>query len=236
VYCVSAIWNQKKSDEVETVEVELLVVLMYPAIAVLDVLYRLIRCRVDPTLSAAMIVVCTSLVTMGATWRLCWRLKVGFWVNIEAWLVPAGARRWIVSVFRILCHALVIGTMGEPWSERRLVTVVYVLGFVNLVFSEVITETKMNVHPYRIEGYRPRHERIGVFVVMQIIYMIVLGVTQRSIFPRSGASLTDLDQWATLGTVVVATIFSKRAHVQDISTRFAGFRRVPEISADSVLP
>jgi hypothetical protein len=233
-YCISAIWRAKKSEQpgrVETVEVELLAAVMYPAVAILDILYRLIRCKVDPTLNAAMIVVFTSTITLGVSWRLCWQLqREDTWFEFDRDYFPSGPQGWIVSVFRILCHTLIIGTIGEPWSDWRLVITVYVLAFLNLLYSEIVTETKMDVHPYTVEASRPRLERIGVFVGIQIIFTIVSGATRHTILPQSGASLADLDQWATLATVIVATVFSKRGRFENIGTRIAGFRRVPGTS------
>jgi hypothetical protein len=237
IYCVSAIWRAKKADRlsrVATVEVELLAAVMYPAVAILDISYRLIRCKVDPTLNAAMIVVFNSTITLGVSWRLCWQLqREDTWFEFDRDYFPAGLQGWMVSVFRILCHALIIGTIGEPWSDRSLVITVYVLALLNLLYSEIVTETKMDVHPYTVEAARPRLERIGVFVGIQILFVIVLGATRHTIFPQSGASLADLDQCATLATVIVATVFSKRARFRNIRTPVAGFRTVP---GTSVLP
>ncbi|KAL5371584.1 hypothetical protein DPSP01_014164 [Paraphaeosphaeria sporulosa] len=212
----------------DAIDGEFLAALTYPAIAILDILYRFSRCRVDPTLDAALLVVLTAILTLSTARRLASPPDMDKWVAGD--IFPTGPRQWILSVFLVVGHSLVFSITGEPYFSWRLVLTVYLLALANVVHSTIKIERLMDRHPYRIDEKRPRWERIAVFMVFQIVFMVVLGVTQKSVFPRTGASLSDMDQCATLITVIVATIFARRAKVLDwvnsVRLRLAGFRPV----------
>jgi len=232
VASISAIWNaeQQRARKQKEMEGELLAALMYPTIAMLDLLYRFIRCKVDPTLNASMLVIIASLVTLGSARRLEWRLAYSQTVNVEDDMFPSGPRAWTMSVFLVLCHTVLWATLGEPYLDIKLFSVLYSLAIVVLMYSEIRVETLKDVYPYRTEEFRPRHERIAVFILVQVVFLIVLGTTQHSIFPSTGSKLSDLDQMATLLTVLFATIFSRTKRIfnwiQNVRRRSAGFSRL----------
>jgi hypothetical protein len=47
---------------------------MYPLIAMIDILYRLIRCKMDPGINAALLVIFTSIAVLGPARRLSWQI------------------------------------------------------------------------------------------------------------------------------------------------------------------
>lgn len=236
---LSSIWhaNYNNSDDSVrrheraddgTIDGEFLAALAYPTVAVLDILYRFIRCKVDPTMDAAMLVIITSVFTMSIARRLVSPPDLDKWANGE--FFPSGPRQWMLSIFLVLGHSLVWETLTEPYTSWRLTITVYVLLFLNILHSCIKVERLMDRYPYRVEEKRPRFERLAVFALLQIAFFIGVGLTRRSIFPRTGASLFDLDQCATLVTVIVATVFAKRTKVmgwiKQALLRLSGYHRV----------
>ena len=119
----SSIWNSRKTDSgtdaeisrkknQDTIDGELLAALTYPAVCMLDIMYRLIRCKVDPTLDASM------LVLFVGTFAISTARRLAFPPNIEDMargdLFPSGKREWTISIFLAISHSIIYGTVGEP--------------------------------------------------------------------------------------------------------------------------
>lgn len=223
----------ERKDE-DAIDGELLAALTYPAVAVLDIMYRLIRCKVDPTLNAAMLVVFASLLTIGTSRRLTSPPDVDKWASGD--MFPSGKRQWTLSIFLIVCHCIVFGTLAEPYNDVKIFVTVYSLAFGCILYSAIKTQRKMDRYPYRVEENRPRVERCVAFGVLQGVFLVVIGATRGTVLPRTGARITDLDQCATLVTVVVATAFSRRESimrcVRKFQVRVKGLRRRRLLPAD----
>lgn len=240
VSSLSAIWNADYSDGSDKqeperaeddngIDGELLASLTYPAVAMLDILYRFIRCKVDPSLNAAMLVVLAGVFSIGTTRRLVAAPDLDEWAGGQ--FFPSGPRQWILSVFLVVGHSLIWSTMAEPYNDWKIVTAIYAIALGNILHSSITIERVMDRYPYRIAKVkRPRMERVAVFLGFQAIFLVVVGTTRKSIFPQTGASLSDLDQCAALVTIVVATMYAHRMRlwdwVQQARVRLSGFRPV----------
>ena len=242
---IKSIWNGEERNrgddktkpeqkDKDAIDGELLASLTYPAVAILDIMYRLIRCKVDPTLDASMLVIFVSVLSLGTARRLASPPDADKWANGDI-MFPSGKRQWTVSTFLVICHCIVFGTIAESFNDLRILATVYSLAFGCILYSAVKSERKMDRHPYRVEEVRPRLERTIAFIVFQGIFLMAVGASRGSVMPRTGSRLSDLDQCATLITVIVATIFSSRAGImkwaQTFQPRVAGFRRLRPVPA-----
>ncbi|KAL5412274.1 hypothetical protein PMIN04_009923 [Paraphaeosphaeria minitans] len=222
-----AVRKQDKFDN-DAIDGEFLAVLAYPTVAILDLLHRFIRCKVDPTLDAAMLVILIGTFTMCTARRFASLPDLDKWVDGDYF--PSGSRQWMLSIFLQLGHSLNCETLAEPYVSGGFTITVYALLLLNILHSCIKVERLRDRYPYRFFEKRPRVKRLVMFVLLQMAFWLGLGVTRKSVFPRTGASLLDLDQCATLVTVIVATIFARRTRVLDwlkhVWLRFSGFRLV----------
>lgn len=242
---ISSIWNSGNSKEdsnavtsgekdEDAIDGELLAALTYPAIAILDIIYRLIRCKVDPTLDASMLVLCVGTFAISTTRRLASPPDMETWTNGD--FFPSGKREWTISIFLLTCHAIIQGTVGEPYHSYKLMVTIYALAMGSILYTSFRTERLMDLYPYRKNERASQMGRVAVFVLLQVVFFIVIGYTRHNVMPRTGAKLSDLDQCATLITVVVATIFTRRKAImeamQQLQVLGAGFRRVRSVPSD----
>lgn len=175
-------------------DAEILLTIGYPLVALYDVLLRLIRCQIDPGMTAAVFVLVSTLPIIGPLTRLSWQ-EDDVKAEIEPHF-PRTVKDWTWKTFRFLCHTVVYAVLSEPYLEPRVLLAVYILLFVTLLYSGISGEALFDKYPYRRIVYRPRGERVVTFCIVQIVLNIVLLSICRSVWPKTDARLLDLDQIA----------------------------------------
>lgn len=217
-------WGSQESAD--ALDAEMAMALLYPLMALGDVFIRLVRCKIDPQMSAAVFVLFSALMIFGPTSRLSWQ-KDG--VEPELEIFPRTKRSWAWKFSGFLIHGFVITLIGEPYAYTvELVIPVYVMLLVLTFFSLIRGERLSETYPYRTTAYWSRVVRIVVFTMMQIIFFSVALGKIGSLVPLTGSSLWDFDQIATLGMAIVTLMFfrtqSVGSLVSSIRHRLAGFR------------
>lgn len=134
--------------------------------------------------------------------------------------MPSSAREWIWVSFNVLCHPLLLSTTGEPYNNPTMLITTYALATLIMLYSEIRTEVRMDRYQYREQRYRPRGERIVVFVVSQAINIVVMFSTRRSIFPDTGAKLSDVDQLAGFCIIIFTMAISTRGPLIELVITF----------------
>jgi hypothetical protein len=224
-----SIWHAKCSKENEQsgeiLDGEMLAAILYPLIALFDLLSRLVRCQIDPGINAPVFVLLSSLTIIGPVARLSERNGE---IDVEA-IFPKTRRSWAWKTCGFLIHGVIITIAGEPYSYgNELVVTIYTLLFVLMLYSLIHGERLTGEYPYRQAVHRPRLERIVVFSVFQVIFGIVAYSKTGSFFPPTDASLFDLDQVGSLVSVAAAILYSRRETAVDFVLggwyRMAGFR------------
>ncbi|KAF2489949.1 hypothetical protein BU16DRAFT_567042 [Lophium mytilinum] len=228
----SSIWHSRLSqryEETNLIDGDMLAALLYPFIAICDILYRLIRCRLDPGIHAAFFVVISATSIFGLARRLSWQVDGE---GLSDSIFPAKTREWFWSCFQALAHSLILATIGEPYNDIVLVLTVYTLLLIITLYSEFCVGIYQDRYPYYTEKFRPRFERVAVFSLSYVTYLIVLAASHRPVFPRTGAKFTDLDQLGPLLGTVVTIIFFKRSVLASVLSharrRLSGFSRLQQ--------
>ncbi|KAE8135921.1 hypothetical protein BDV38DRAFT_250711 [Aspergillus pseudotamarii] len=209
---LSTIWHSKCSEghpDVNKLDAEILLTIGYPLVALGDVLLRLVRCQIDPGMTAAVFVLVSTLTVIGPLTRLSWQ-EDGVEVEIDPPNFPRTVKEWTWKTFRFLCHTVVYAILFEPYLESRVMLAVYVLLFVTVLYSGIYGEARFDKYPYRRIVYRPRGERMVVFCVVQLVFNIVLFSVSRSVWPKTDASLLDLDQAAGVFLTTSTLVYSRR--------------------------
>ncbi|KAE8381706.1 hypothetical protein BDV26DRAFT_289132 [Aspergillus bertholletiae] len=218
---LSSIWHSKCSQshpDVDSLDVEMLLTIGYPLVALGDVLLRLIRCQIDPGMTAAVLVLLSTLTIIGPLTRLSWQ-EDGVELEIDQPSFPQTAKEWTWKTIRFLCHTVVYAILAEPYVDPRILITVYVLLFVSLLYSGVYGEALLDKDPYRQVVYRPRRERVAAFCIVQLIFNVVLFSMSHSIWPKTDASLLDLDQIAGLCLTTATLVYSRREGIISLVKR-----------------
>lgn len=209
----SSIWHSKssaRSGDSNRLDGETLLTLGYPLIAALDILVRLVRCKIDPGINAAVFVVISSLTIIGPTSRLSWQYdgEDPSTIHRDA-ILPTNVREWTICSVRFACHTILYAILGEPYVKSKLVIALYVMLFFLLLYSEITATLLSEVYPYRKTVYRPRAERVLAFGVVQIVFLSVLLGLKISPLPETGARFWDLDQAAGFLITVCSLLYSR---------------------------
>lgn len=197
VTAVSCIWDSKCSEynpESSRLDTETFATLFYPLVAVFDVIIRLIRCDIDPGMSAAVFVVISSLVIIGPVTRLSWQHDGDEQSALKCF--PQSLRHLIWLAMRFTCHTVVCVTFSEPYGYTNLVVAVYALLFVVLLYSQIHGQALLEVHPYFGIVYRSPRERVIAFGVVQVVFIGILLSMYHSIWPATATKIWELDQVA----------------------------------------
>ena len=208
---LSTIWHSKCSEkhpDVNKLDAEILLTIGYPLVALGDVLLRLIRCQFDPGMTAAVFVLVSTLTIIGPLTRLSWQ-EDGVEVESDPPHFPRTVKEWTWKTFRFLCHTVVYAILFEPYLESRVMLAVYVLLLLTLLYSGIYGEARLDKYPYQRSVYRTRTERVVTFCVIQLVFNIVLFSVSRSVWPKTDASLLDLDQIAGVFPAKGIMVFAK---------------------------
>ncbi|KAE8312239.1 Ppx/GppA phosphatase family-domain-containing protein [Aspergillus transmontanensis] len=125
---LSNIWHSKCSEkhpDVNKLDAEILLTIGYPLVALCDVLLRLIRCQIDPGMTAAVFVLVSTLTIIGPLTRLSWQ-EDDMEIEIDPHF-PRTVKEWTWKTFRFLCHTIVYAVLSEPYLEPRVLLAVYIL-------------------------------------------------------------------------------------------------------------
>lgn len=229
----SSIWHSKcapKNKESAVLDGEILAALSYPVVALLDTVVRLIRCRMDPGINAAVFVLFSSLTILGPASRLSWQETVDGHQTTEFddMILPPSRRSWAWKLCGFLIHGVIVSIIGEAYAyTTQLVVPLYVLLFALMLYSHIHGEVRMETYPYTRTVYRPRAERLAVFCLLQVIFGLVAYFKTGSFFPPSASRLMELDQAATFVSVVGVLLFLRGSEVvplfAELRHRLAGF-------------
>lgn len=230
-------WGSQEPADV--LDGAMITALLYPLMVLGDVFVRLVRCKIDPQMSAAVFVLFSALMIFGPTSRLSWQ-KDG--VDFESELFPRTNRSWAWKFSGFLIHGFVLTLIGEPYAyTMELLIPVYVMLLILPFYSLIHGERLSEKYPYRTTVYRSRVERIIVFSMMQIIFFSVALGKIGSPVPLTGSSLWDFDQIGALGAAIVMLMFFGMQSVGSLASsirhRLAGFRLLsgPETGSDTEL-
>ncbi|KAM7196613.1 hypothetical protein V8F33_006112 [Rhypophila sp. PSN 637] len=215
-------------DPADVLDGEMVAALLYPMVALMDVFARLVRCKVDAQMSAAVFVLFSALMVFGPTSRLSWQVDGE---DYDLGMFPKTNRSWAWKLAGFLVHGFVITLIGEPYAYTlELVLPVYIMLFAVMLYAPIHGERRGEKWPYTMTVYRPRAERAAVFGVLQIIFLSVAAGKIGSPVPITGASLWDMDQIAGLVSAVAALLFFRRygvvSLVAEVRNRLSGFRQV----------
>ncbi|KAF5856146.1 hypothetical protein ETB97_007829 [Aspergillus alliaceus] len=148
VTALSTIWHSKCSrqhPDVNKVDAEVLLTLGYPLIAMVDVVARLIRCQIDPEMSAAAFVLVSSLTIVGPLTRLSWQ-EDGADMAVEPVFYPVTVKEWTWKTMRFLCHTVVYAILFEPQIPiPKKINEVIVGGILH--FSDCLSESQGSGEP-----------------------------------------------------------------------------------------
>jgi hypothetical protein len=211
VTAVPCIWHSKCSEynaESRRLDGETLGTLIYPLVAVFDIIIRLIRCQIDPGMSAAVFVVISSLVIIGPVTRLSWQYDGHGETALE--YSPRSLRHWVWVTMRFTCHTIVCATFSEPYGYTKLVGTVYALLFVVLLYSQISATALSEKYPYFYRHtYRSPGERVIAFGVVQVVFMVILLSMHYSIWPATGTKIWELDQVAGFSVTVAMLCYPR---------------------------
>ncbi|KAK3387818.1 hypothetical protein B0H63DRAFT_470974 [Podospora didyma] len=224
-------FDSGSTEEPENVlDGETLAALLYPLIALCDVLVRFIRCKIDPGINAAVFVLFSALMIFGPTSRLSWQVDG---VDNDLDFLPKTNRSWAWKFSGFMIHGVIITIIGEPYSYAlELLIPVYVMLFALMLYSLFAGEFLSESYPYRGAVYRPRAERCLMFGLLQVVFFSVAYGKIGTVWPVTGSSLSELDQAGTLCVTVLTLLYLKldgiRSLVSGIKHRLSGFRQVRE--------
>ncbi|GFG19689.1 hypothetical protein IFM5058_10266 [Aspergillus udagawae] len=211
VTAVPCNWHSKCSEynaESRRLDGETLGTLIYPLVAVFDIIIRLIRCQIDPGMSAAVFVVISSLVIIGPVTRLSWQYDGHGETALE--YSPRSLRHWVWVTMRFTCHTIVCATFSEPYGYTKLVGTVYALLFVVLLYSRISATALSEKYPYFYRHtYRSPGERVIAFGVVQVVFMVILLSMHYSIWPATGTKIWELDQVAGFSVTVAMLCYPR---------------------------
>lgn len=130
-------------DPADMLDGEMVAALAYPLVALVDVFVRLVRCKIDAQMSAAVFVLFSALMVFGPTSRLSWQVDG---VKFEPVMFPNTNRSWAWKLCGLLVHSFVITLIGEPYAYTlELVIPVYVMLFVVMLYALVHGEARGEV-------------------------------------------------------------------------------------------
>jgi hypothetical protein len=238
---LSSIWHSggsKHGADTSTRDLDSFAALLYPIVTLADILSRLVRCKIDPQIDAAMFVVLSSMMILRPAARLSWQHEKA---EPTDQLIPQTHGQWVGEVVHFLSHLILWTVTGEPYAYTGLGWAVYGLLLVVMLYSLVCSEFLTDTYPYRQWAYRPRLERAGVFCALQLVFGIILLTTGHySILPATGASLLDLDQAAALLAAVLVLLYSKWGVFETLVSKYrhqqAGFLPVHEFREQASQP
>ncbi|GAB1318479.1 hypothetical protein MFIFM68171_08689 [Madurella fahalii] len=220
-------WGSK--DPADVLDGEMIAAVAYPLVAVCDVVARLIRCRIDPGMSAAVFVLVSALTVFGPTSRLSWQ-RDGQDNEEHPEFLPRTNRSWMWKSAGTFIHGVVMSLSGEPYAYPLLVLSVYVMLFLLMSYSVISMERLSETYPYRVKVYPSRAARVTAFTILQISFYGAAYGTIGSMLPVTGSSLWELDQIGALCTTVLTLLYLRREDakylVLDIGRQLAGFRRL----------
>jgi hypothetical protein len=199
-------------------DLELIGVIAYPFVACMDIIIRLIRCKIDASLTAAVFVVVASFTIFSPMKRLSVQREGSELFELEEFLL--NKRLLMLRIPRWMGYGILLAISGEPYvNSGALICVCSLLCFV-VIYSGIIGDETWKGGCYEkgeyVTGhftspYRPWQERVAVFCLVQIIFSIVLVKTgNHSFWPVTSASLYDLDQATTLLLAIVTLAVSRR--------------------------
>ncbi|RAL13343.1 uncharacterized protein BO97DRAFT_423552 [Aspergillus homomorphus CBS 101889] len=216
VAACSSIWGSKISahnPHSRRLDGEVLFTLAYPMIATFDILARLITCKIDPGINAALFVLISSIMIVSPLSRLSWQWD-GEAVDTES-ILPKCTRGWWMSGVRFVMHTVLYAILGEPYGYTDLVLAVYGVLLLIMFASEIHGEVLSETYPYRKTVYLGRAKRLVLFGVVQAVWVVVLAARKGYVWPRTSASLWDLDQVAGLAVTVCALAYSRWDGIKD---------------------
>ncbi|KAK4035090.1 hypothetical protein C8A01DRAFT_38424 [Parachaetomium inaequale] len=108
-------WGTSVEDEADILDGEMLAALIYPLVALCDVLVRLVRCSIDPGMSAAVFVLFAALTIFGPTSRLSWQQDGVEYFDAQG-ILPRTNRSWAWKLGAFLIHGVVVTLFGEPYA------------------------------------------------------------------------------------------------------------------------
>jgi hypothetical protein len=199
-------------------DLELIAVIAYPFVACMDIIIRLIRCKIDASLTAAVSVVVASFTIFSPMKRLSVQREGSELFELEEFLL--NKRLLMLRIPRWMGYGILLAISGEPYvNSGALICVCSLLCFV-VIYSGIIGDETWKGGCYEkgeyVTGhftspYRPWQERVAVFCLVQIIFSIVLVKTgNHSFWPVTSASLYDMDQATTLLLAIVTLVVSRR--------------------------
>ncbi|OGM46583.1 hypothetical protein ABOM_004697 [Aspergillus bombycis] len=232
---LSTIWHSKCSarhPDVNKLDGEVILAIGYPLVALGDVLLRLIRCQIDPGMTAAVFVLVSTLTIIGPLTRLSWQ-EDGVEMEMDPPHLPNTVKEWTWKTIRFFCHTVVYAIISEPYLEHRVLLSVYLLLFVTLLYSGIHGEALFDKYPYRQIVYRPRGERVAAFCIVQLVFHIVLFSISHSIWPKTDASLLDLDQIAGIFLTMTTLMYSRREDIVTLAKKLKLKQSTAEVPTDA---
>ncbi|KAK3986516.1 hypothetical protein QBC44DRAFT_402430 [Cladorrhinum sp. PSN332] len=207
---LSSIWHSKSSTSIassNTLDPDLILTLLYPLLAISDMLFRLTKCHIGATLPVATFVLLSSHVIMGPATRLSRR-------NEES---PCNAPQTLRDTATELVQFLGSGILwslhltptNEPYLEERTLWTVVALSCFTSLYAFYYTTTYMEEHPYKRLNYRPKGERVLFFCIVQVIFYVVLLSTNQPLLPVTGSSIWDFDQAGQLLCTVLLQLYCR---------------------------
>ncbi len=200
-------------------DLELIAVVSYPLIAAFDVIWRLLRCKIDATMAAASSVIITSLAIVSPLTRLSVQTDGK---NLMDWIENPIAllenKRWFTLVIlRSIGHGTVCSIIGEPYTNSCAIITLWILLFFAIIYSGLTSGERYIKDKFLQQTYRPWQERVAFFCMVQIILGVVLVTTgNRSFWPLTSASFWDLDQATTVLVAVVNLVLSRKSVISGV--------------------
>lgn len=200
------------------VDLELIGVIAYPFIACMDIIIRIIRCKIDASLTAAVFVVVASLTILSPMKRLSIQREGSklFELLEDNSSFLQNKRLLMLRIPRWMGYGVLLAIIQEPYVNINALAALWSLLFFVIIYSGLVGKDEY-VNGHFTSPYRPRKERVAVFCLVQIIFSIVLVTTgNRSFWPVTSTSLYDLDQATTLLVGIVTPVVSRRTALRKI--------------------
>jgi hypothetical protein len=206
------------------VDLELIGVIAYPFVACMDIIIRIIRCKIDASLTAAVFVVVASLTILSPMKRLSIQREGSelFELFEDSSRFLQNKRLHMLRIPRWMGYGVLLAIIQEPYVNTNALITLWSLLFFVILYSGLVGESEY-VNGHFTSPYRPWKERVAVFCLVQIIFSIVLVTTgNRSFWPVTSTSLYDLDQATTLLVGIVTLVVSRRTIMGVVRTKLLG--------------
>jgi hypothetical protein len=216
------------------VDLELIGVIAYPFVACLDIIIRIIRCKIDASLTAAVFVVVSSFTILSPMKRLSIQREGSdlFELLGDSSRFFQNKRLLMLRIPRWMGYGVLLAITQEPYVNINVLITLWSLLFIVIIYSGLVGEERYErgryekgeyVNGHSTSPYRPWKERVAVVCLVQIIFSIFLVTTgNHSFWPVTSTSLYDLDQAATLLLAIVTLVVSRRTALR---SRLGGWSR-----------